>query len=117
MARRAVALPALDGLFLAAFLDPWGCPAGNLFCFNSHPGASQRGDSNSSSAYAWKRSDGPVASAASQTTINALRAYSRVLLAGSNLALSLRSQVGGGGDCWLLMVVRGHLGDMPAASL
>jgi hypothetical protein len=37
MARRAVALPALDGLFLAAFLDPWGCPAGNLFCFNSHP--------------------------------------------------------------------------------
>jgi hypothetical protein len=24
MARRAVALPALDGLFLAAFLDPWG---------------------------------------------------------------------------------------------
>jgi hypothetical protein len=35
----------------------------------------------------------------------------------TGLALSLRSQVGGGGDCWLLMVVRGHLGDMPAASL
>jgi len=42
MARRAVALPALDGLFLAAFLDPWGCPAGNLFCFNSHPRQSTR---------------------------------------------------------------------------
>jgi hypothetical protein len=45
-----------------------------------------------------------------------LRACSRVLLAGSNLALSLRSQVGGGGGYCLLMVVRGHLGDTSATS-
>jgi len=45
----------------------------------------------------------------------ALRAGSRALLAGSNLVPASGSQVAAVGDCWLLTVVRGHLGDMPGA--
>ena len=41
----------------------------------------------------------------------ALRACSRALLTGSKPVLASRSQAAGGGDRWLLMAVRGHLGD------
>jgi hypothetical protein len=47
----------------------------------------------------------------------ALRACSRALLAGSNPAPASGSQVAAGGDRWLLMAVRGHLGDTPGARL
>ena len=41
----------------------------------------------------------------------ALRACSHALLAGSNLGPASGSQVAVAGDRWLLMAVRGHLGD------
>jgi hypothetical protein len=41
----------------------------------------------------------------------ALRECSRALLAGSKPALASCSRVAAGGDRWLLMAVRGHLGD------
>ena len=41
----------------------------------------------------------------------ALRGCSRALLAGSKAALASCSQVAAGGNRWLLMAVRGHLGD------
>src|SRR5436309_912533 len=41
----------------------------------------------------------------------ALRGCSRALLAGSKPALASCSQIAAGGDRWLLMAVRGHLGD------
>jgi hypothetical protein len=40
----------------------------------------------------------------------ALRECSRALLAGSKPALASCSQVAAGGDRWLLMAIRGHLG-------
>ena len=46
----------------------------------------------------------------------ALRECSRALLAGSKHALASCPQVVAGGDRWLLMAVRGHLGDTVAVS-
>jgi hypothetical protein len=43
----------------------------------------------------------------------ALRGCSRALLAGSRPAFPSGSASAAGGDCWLLMAVRGHLGDTP----
>jgi len=45
----------------------------------------------------------------------ALRGCSRALLAGSKPALASCWQVAAGGDRWLLMAVRGHLGDTAGA--
>jgi hypothetical protein len=44
----------------------------------------------------------------------ALRGCSHALLAGSKPALASGSQVAAGGNRWLLMAVRGHLGGTPA---
>ena len=47
----------------------------------------------------------------------ALRGCSCALLAGSNPRLASYSQVATAGDSWLLMAVRGHLGDIAAPGL
>src|SRR5438034_148582 len=60
--------------------------------------------------FSWPRTARPAISPRASGQSYALRECSRALLAGSKPALASCSQVAAGGDRWLLMAIRGHLG-------